>query len=111
MVITRREFIATTAAALLAPPASARGSAVSIVLAPSNLGLSPVGNRQQGTWRAPQALMDAGLARALNTDKVISLERPAYRFDAQPGTRIRNGVSIRAFSLRSPPHRSLPAAA
>lgn len=73
---------------------------MSLVLAPSNLGLSPVGSKQQGTWRAPQALLDAGLARALDTDEVIALERPEYRFDAQPGTRIRNGVSIRAFSLQ-----------
>ena len=100
MVMTRREFIMTTAAALLAQPASASGSAVSIVLAPSNLGLSPIGNRQQGTWRAPQALMDAGLAHALNAEEAISLERPAYQFDAQAGTRIRNGVTIRAFSLQ-----------
>lgn len=40
MVMTRREFMMTTAAALLTRPASASGSAVSIGLTPSNLGLS-----------------------------------------------------------------------
>jgi arginase len=100
MGLTRREFLMATTAALLSPAARASNADVSLVLAPSNLGLSPLGGRQQGTWRAPQALLDAGLARALDTDEVISLERPSYQFDAQPGTRIRNGVSIREFSLQ-----------
>ena len=99
MGLTRREFVMAAVASASAP-ARAGDAAVSIVLAPSNLGLSPVGSQQQGTWRAPQALMQAGLAKALDADEVISLERPAYQFDAQPGTRIRNGVSIRAFSLQ-----------
>ena len=88
------------AAASVFAPVRAAGGAVSIVLAPSNLGLSPVGSSQQGTWRAPQVLLQAGLAKALDSDEVISLERPSYQFEAQPGTRIRNGVSIRAFSLQ-----------
>jgi arginase len=29
----------------------------------------------------------------------VELPRPSYRFDAQPGTRIRNGHTIRAFSI------------
>ena len=99
MGLTRRGFMMAAAAIVLAP-ARASDTAVSILLAPSNLGLSPMGSRQQGTWRAPQALMQAGLAKALEADEVISLDRPAYRFEAQPGTRIRNGVSIRAFSLQ-----------
>ena len=99
MRLTRRDFV-MAAAATAWVPARASDRPVSIVLAPSNLGLSPVGSRQQGTWRAPQALMKAGLAQALATDEVISLERPTYQFEAQPGTRIRNGVSIRAFSLQ-----------
>jgi arginase len=81
-------------------PAQADDRSVSIVLAPSNLGLSPVGSSQQGTWRAPHSLLQAGLAAALETDEVVALERPTYQFEAQPGTRIRNGVSIRAFSLQ-----------
>jgi arginase len=99
MGLTRRDFV-MAAAATAVLPAQAKDRPVSIVLAPSNLGLSPVGSSQQGTWRAPQALMQAGLGQALDSDEVISLERPPYQFEAQPGTRIRNGVSIRAFSLQ-----------
>jgi arginase len=99
MRLNRREFL-LAAAATAVTPARASDKAVSLVLAPSNLGLSPVGPLQQGTWRAPQTLMQAGLARALDADQVISLDRPTYQFEAEPGTRIRNGVSIRAFSLQ-----------
>jgi len=99
MRLTRRDFIAAAAATAVVP-AQADDRSVSIVLAPSNLGLSPVGSSQQGTWRAPHSLLQAGLAAALATDEVIALERPTYQFEAQPGTRIRNGVSIRAFSLQ-----------
>ena len=31
---------------------------------------------------------------------MLPIERPKYDFDAQPGTRIRNGQTIRAFSLK-----------
>ena len=77
---------------LLAPP-------VSLILAPSNLGLRPENGREPGTWQAPQVLMDAGLEKALGAAEIIRLERPAYHFEAEPGTRLRNGHSIRAFSL------------
>lgn len=71
------------------------------MLAPSNLGLLPKENGSQpGTWRAPEALINAGLAKTLNAQEIICLERPAYAFRPQAGTRIRNGDSIRAFSLR-----------
>ena len=43
--------------------------------------------------------MDAGLAHAVGATDVLSLERPAYELEAQFGTAIRNGLSIRAFSL------------
>ncbi|MGH8129818.1 MAG: arginase family protein, partial [Steroidobacteraceae bacterium] len=69
------------------------------MLAPSNLGLRPEDGKQPGTWRAPQVLMKAGLADAVAAAEIIQLERPAYTFEAQDGTRIRNGKTIRAFSL------------
>jgi arginase len=43
--------------------------------------------------------MDAGLADALSPTDFVSLKRPAYELEAQFGTAIRNGLSIRAFSL------------
>ncbi len=112
-MITRREFAAmlgaaacwgvrTEAGAAAASPraSSTARSAIALVLAPTNLGLRPENGRQPGTWGAPQALMDAGLADALRPVDIVRLERPRYGFDEQPGTRIRNGNTIRAFSLQ-----------
>lgn len=44
--------------------------------------------------------MEAGLVSAVNASEVLRLERPMYAFEAQPGTQIRNGQSIRAFSMQ-----------
>ena len=74
---------------------------ISLVLAPSNLGLRPTETGgEPGAWRAPQVLMDAGLARELDAEEIVSLDRPKYEFNAQSGTRIRNGQTIREFSLK-----------
>lgn len=71
-----------------------------LVLAPSNLGLRPnEDGTEPGTWRAPAALMEAGLVRRLSPAETLSLPRPAYRREAEPGTRIRNGSAIRSFSI------------
>jgi arginase len=102
--MTRRKFTmmagATVLAGWQAAPSQAKPRSISLVLAPSNLGLRPTeSGGQPGTWRAPQVLIDAGLARALNAEEIVPLERPTYQFEAQAATRIRNGLSIRAFSL------------
>ena len=73
--------------------------AVSVVLAPSNLGLRPENGQQPGTWQAPRVLMEAGLREALDAYEVLCLPRPLYEIEAQPRTRIRNGRTIRAFSF------------
>jgi arginase len=92
---------ATVLAGWQASSSQAKSGEISLVLAPSNLGLRPTeSGGQPGTWRAPQVLIDAGLARALGAEEIIPLERPTYQFEAQSGTRIRNGLSIRAFSLQ-----------
>jgi len=71
-----------------------------IILAPTNLGLSPLRPcHVPGTWRAPQALMAHGLAQRLGAGAVTELPQPTYSPAAQPGTRIRNGHAIRAFTL------------
>ncbi|NTF10880.1 arginase family protein [Agrobacterium rubi] len=71
-----------------------------IILAPSNLGLSPLKpDHEPGTWRAPMVLMEAGLRELLAPSKVISLKRPAYSLEAQHGTRLRNGSQMRSFNL------------
>jgi arginase len=103
--LTRRKFTIMAGATVLAgwqpSSAQAKTKGISLVLAPSNLGLRPTeSGGEPGTWRAPQVLMDAGLARALEAEEIVPLERPTYKFEAQAGTRIRNGLSIRAFSLQ-----------
>jgi len=109
MAMTRREFTLLAGTALMgasllaraqAGPAPKRARRISVVLAPSNLGLRPLGRSEPGTWRAPQALLDAGLAGALGAAEIVRLARPDYAFGAQPGTRIRNGLTIRRFSLQ-----------
>jgi arginase len=105
MSLTRREFTLNACAAALTGfgpgTPGPQAKRISLVLAPSNLGLRPTENGgQPGAWRAPQVLMDAGLARALDAEQIIRLERPNYAFGPQAGTRIRNGQSIRAFSLQ-----------
>jgi arginase len=71
-----------------------------LVLAPSNLGLRPESNEPEpGTWRAPEVLMAAGLQQRLGAEKVIQLPRPPYDARPQPGTRLRNGNTLRHFSL------------
>jgi arginase len=105
MSVTRREFVMAVCATLLAGKwghtLQTNTKKISVVLAPSNLGLRPTETGgEPGAWRAPQVLIDAGLARALGAAEIIALDRPKYEFGAQSGTRIRNGRSIRAFSLQ-----------
>ena len=79
-----------------APPAGL----VEIVAASSNLGLRPPApGREPGTWRAPHVLLSHGLGRRLNAARITELPRPGYEFQAQPGTRIRNGAAIREHAL------------
>ena len=71
-----------------------------IILAPTHLGLRPLHpGHIPGTWRAPEVLMACGLADRLKAAHVTALPTPVYFAEAQPGTRIRNGYAIRAFTL------------
>ncbi|WP_242201551.1 arginase family protein [Sphingomonas hankookensis] len=71
-----------------------------VITAPSNLGLRPLRlNHEPGTWRAPAALLEAGLLDALGAPLVTSLPRPIYSTEPQAGTRIRNGQTMRDFNL------------
>lgn len=75
------------------------GRRLAIIEAPSNLGLRPLRKGHiPGTWQGPQALREAGLIKALAPVSHEQLDRPPYQLDAQPGTRIRNGNTIRRFS-------------
>src|SRR5262245_59915332 len=103
MGLSRRHF-SLIAGSLLFGGRPARAEAprpreVRLVLAPTNLGLRPENGKEPGTWQAPRVLMSAGLRDAVEAAEVMCLERPLYDFEAQPGTRIRNGQTLRKFSL------------
>jgi arginase len=72
---------------------------IELIAAPSSLGLRPnTQDREPETWRGPAVLLSTGLASLLGAP-VSQLEHPVYEFTPQFGTRIRNGLSIRRFSL------------
>jgi arginase len=72
-----------------------------LIRAPCNLGLRPLRpGHEPGTWRAPEALTKAGLVEASSPARVVDLPRPHHESAEQPGTRLLNGHSIRAFNLR-----------
>lgn len=74
---------------------------INLIRAPFNLGLRPLRpGHEPGTWRAPQALTEAGLVEALVPLRVVDLERPVYSAEPQPGTTLRNGPALRNFNLR-----------
>ena len=61
-----------------------------VIKAPSNLGLHPPApGREPGAWRAPEALVEAGLYAKLQPVVVWDLPRPIYDFEPQAGTRLR----------------------
>lgn len=73
---------------------------MNVVLAPSNLGLRPLRpGHVPGAWRAPEALLEAGLLDGLSAAKVVSLDMPQYSPAIQYGTDILNGPEMRRFGL------------
>lgn len=98
--VTRRTVLGSTlAVALTAGSSSVQDARIELIAAPSNLGLRPLrAGHVPGAWRAPRALLAAGLAEVLRADRVTELERPSYSVSDEPGTRIRNGNGIRKFS-------------
>lgn len=78
---------------------SPNGQKRTLIMAPSNLGLRPnLDGSEPGTWRGPEVLVRAGLAKRLSITSTIRLSRPKYSADGETGTRIRNGHSIQHFS-------------
>ncbi|MFE0014912.1 arginase family protein [Mesorhizobium sp. NPDC059054] len=74
---------------------------ICLIRAPFNLGLRPLRpGHEPGTWRAPQALTEAGLVEALAPAQVVDMERPAYSIEPQPDTKLRNGPAMRSFNLQ-----------
>jgi arginase len=71
---------------------------LSLLDAPSNLGLSPPPGRDEpGCRRSPVALRAAGLLAALGADDAGSVPAPAYTPD-RDDTRTRNGRAIAAYA-------------
>jgi arginase len=104
---TRRDFLKRSIVAGIAlrvtPIASSSAvpkKQIELITAPWNLGLRPLTTGQEpGTWRAPAALLSAGLASRLNVSRLVELPRPKYEIEMQPATRIRNGVTLREHTL------------
>ncbi len=77
------------------------------ILAPSNLGLRPLRpGHVPGAWRAPDALIEAGLRSAVQSTSETVMTRPPYSPEAVEGTRLRNGVEMRRFNLELAEHVS-----
>jgi len=103
--LTRRDFALGSACLAGIARADAVNREISVISAPISLGLRPGAKGQEpGSWRAPQALLAAGLADLLGARERIALARPTYEFGEQPGTRIRNGHTLRAFMLELANH-------
>ncbi len=100
MKLSRREFAIGSACLAGAARGAGRARQVSVICAPLSLGLRPGPQGQEpGSWRAPEVLLAAGLARKVGALATIALPRPVYDFDERRGTRIRNGDTLRAFLL------------
>jgi len=99
-IFSRRAFALGSACLAGATTSQAMGREVGIVTAPSSLGLRPNEKGEEpGSWRAPGVLLSAGLATAISARHRVDIARRDYDFKEQPGTRIRNGNSLRAFLL------------
>lgn len=102
MMMTRRQYVVgqLAAAAFREKRRSGKIENKVVICSPSNLGLRPEADgREPGTWEAPAVLLKEGLREAVGATRAEWLPRPRYRFDAEQGTRIRNGHSIRDYSM------------
>ncbi len=74
---------------------------VTIVSAPSHLGLRPLrAGHEPGAWRAPAVLLEHGLAGAVDSEASIALSKPDYSSERIEGTGLLNGDELRRFNLR-----------
>jgi arginase len=104
MAVSRREVIhgalGVCMGAALGNARARTPRSVCLISAPTNLGLRlGATGAQPGTWKMPQVLLNAGLARAIGASRLDTVARIPYHNEPQIGTRIRNGNSIRSFSL------------
>jgi arginase len=102
--VNRRQLLLAAAASLVAAPSlgarAPRHRPIDLIQAQSNLGLRPnEAGALPGTARAAGVLIESGLARALRFRRTETVTQRPYVREAEPGTKLRNGSSIRAFNL------------
>ena len=74
---------------------------ISVLSAPSNLGLKPAAlGRQPGVRKAPAALLKQGLMQRLRAADAGVITPPPYEPELDPTTGIRNATAIRSYSIR-----------
>ena len=74
---------------------------LTVLSAPSNLGLMPPANgREPGVRRMPTVLLAHGLLDGLAVQSVATVAPPPYGFGVDPETGVRNAEAIRAYTLR-----------
>lgn len=74
---------------------------ISVIEAPSNLGLMPpASGKAPGAAQAPSALKAAQLASRLRAVDGGRVDAPFYRPEIEPETGVRNGAAIRGYSAR-----------
>jgi arginase len=72
---------------------------ISVLDAPSNLGLRPPQpDHMPGVWRLPAALRAQGLVQRLNAQEAGEVQPPAYSTEPDRQTGFRNGTKIAAYS-------------
>ncbi len=99
-LLSRRAFAIGSACLAGIGNAATAPREIALVTAPSSLGLRPNDKGlEPGAWRAPGVLLAAGLAAAVAARHRLDIHRRDYDFKEQPGTRIRNGNTMRAFLL------------
>lgn len=74
-----------------------------VIDAPSNLGLRPPADGAvPGVYKLAGALRDHGIVRRLGAADGGVVVPPRYYSASRPGTGVRNGEAIHAYSLLSP---------
>jgi arginase len=72
---------------------------ITLIAAPSNLGLMPQeGGAEPGTRKAPETLQALGLAERLGAHPARLVPAPDYRPQIDPATGVRNGPAIRRYA-------------
>ena len=73
--------------------------ALSVLAAPSNLGLMPPAEgREPGVGRMPEALLSHGLLDRLRATEVVTVPPPVYEAAVAPQTGVRNAEAVRSYA-------------